>query len=459
MLALAPRGDDRAPGAEQSAASLSAAALLGCLVIVARYRGIHLSAAQLIRDHQLGRDEPSPDRLIEIARACGLRTLITRMSFDSLTRLGEALPAIVLLKNGGAMVLVGAGPSARPPTVSLRDPHAAEDALLVLDEVRFAEGSTGQVILLKGDHRLRDEEQPFGVAQIFGLVLRDRGMLREMIISAFLMAVLALAPIFFWRLLLDRVLFYESIDTEIVLCTAFAVLVVFEIAFGWLRRKLVHHLSRRVDAKLSTDIFNKVLKLPIDFFERTPTGEITRDISEIWRIRNFLGGQALGAMLELAGDPGDPADPVLLQRALDRGRARHLRTDPALALHHAADHQTQSGRRLCRRGGEKRLSGRDRARHARGQVARPRRPPPPAMGHPCRPSGGSAVSARASGQPRANRHAAARAADDQRRVRARRLSRNFDPKPGLCRRPRRVHHADDAVGAAADAAWTAAAGI
>ncbi len=299
MLALAPRGDDRAPGAEQSAASLSAAALLGCLVIVARYRGIHLSAAQLIRDHQLGRDEPSPDRLIEIARACGLRALIARMSFDSLTRLGEALPAIVLLKNGGAMVLLGARPSARPPTVSLRDPQAAEDALLVLDEVRFAEGSTGQVILLKGDHRLRDEEQPFGVAQIVGLVLRDRGMLRETIISAFLMAVLALAPIFFWRLLLDRVLFYESLDTEIVLCTAFAVLVVFEIAFGWLRRKLVHHLSRRVDAKLSTDIFNKVLKLPIDFFERTPTGEITRDISEIWRIRNFLSGQALSAMLDL----------------------------------------------------------------------------------------------------------------------------------------------------------------
>ncbi len=298
MLALAPRGDDRAPGAEQSAASLSAAALLGCLVIAARYRGFHLSAAQLIRDHQLGRDEPSPDRLIEIARSCGLRAVITRMGFTSLTRLGEALPAIVLLKNGGAMVLVGARPFGRPPSVSLRDPHAAEDALLVLDEVRFAEGSTGQVILLKGNHRLRDEEQPFGVAQIFGLLLKDRGILREMIISAFFMAVLAIMPIVFWRLLIDRVLYYESFDTLMVLCIAFVVIVSFEIAFGWLRRKLVHHLVRRVDAKLSTDVFNKVLKLPIDFFERTPTGEITRDISEMWRIRNFLTGQALGTILD-----------------------------------------------------------------------------------------------------------------------------------------------------------------
>ena len=458
MLALAPRGDDRAPGAEQSAASLSAAALLGCLVIVARYRGIHLSAAQLIRDHQLGRDEPSPDRLIEIARACGLRALIARMSFDSLTRLGEALPAIVLLKNGGAMVLVGARPSARPPTISLRDPQAAEDALLVLDEVRFAEGSTGQVILLKGDHRLRDEEQPFGVAQIVGLVLRDRGMLRETIISAFLMAVLALAPIFFWRLLLDRVLFYESLDTEIVLCTAFAVLVVFEIAFGWLRRKLVHHLSRRVDAKLSTDIFNKVLKLPIDFFERTPTGEITRDIYEIWRIRNFLSGQALTAMLDSL---------VILVILPILFFFSALLTAVVLAicalillwLFIMLPITKRKAGAVFAAEGVKSAYLVETVTDARGQIARPRRPPPPAMGHPCRASGGSAVSARASGQPRANRHAAARAADDQRRVRARRLSRNFDPKPGLCRRPRRVHHADDAVGAAADAAWTAAAGI
>jgi ATP-binding cassette subfamily B protein len=298
MLALAPRGDDAAAGAERSAAGLSAAALLGCLVIAARYRGVHLSAAQLIRDHQLGRDEPSPDRLIEIARACGLRAVITRMSFANLSQLGEALPAIVLLKNGGAMVLVRAQPYAKPPTVSLRDPHATEDALLVLDEMRFAEGATCRVILLKGDHRLRDEEQPFGVAQIFGQLLRDRGILREILISAVFLACLTLAPIIFWRLLIDRVLRYESLNTLTVLCTAMAVLVGFETAFAYLRRKLVHVLMRRIDAKLSTDIFNKVLKLPIDFFERTPTGEITRDISEIWRIRNFLTGQALGTTVD-----------------------------------------------------------------------------------------------------------------------------------------------------------------
>ena len=88
------------------------------------------------------------------------------------------------------------------------------------------------------------------------------------------LSLLALAPIMFWRLLIDRVLYYDSLDTLAVLCVAMLVLIVFETVFGYLRRYLVLHVTQRVDAKLSTYMFNKVLNLPIDFFERTPTGEI-----------------------------------------------------------------------------------------------------------------------------------------------------------------------------------------
>ena len=51
------------------------------------------------------------------------------------------------------------------------------------------------------------------------------------------------------------------------------VLIVFETIFGYLRRFLVLHITARVDAQLSTYMFNKVLNLPIDFFERSSTGD------------------------------------------------------------------------------------------------------------------------------------------------------------------------------------------
>src|SRR6476661_5887219 len=102
-------------------------ALLGALAIVARYRGIHLSPTQLRRDHRIGADGPAPDELLRIARANGLRALATRLGFDDLMQLGRALPAILLLKNGSAMVLRRTEAKAQPPHVVVEDPLAGED--------------------------------------------------------------------------------------------------------------------------------------------------------------------------------------------------------------------------------------------------------------------------------------------------------------------------------------------
>jgi ATP-binding cassette, subfamily B, bacterial HlyB/CyaB len=44
--------------------------------------------------------------------------------------------------------------------------------------------------------------------------------------------------------------------------------------------------------------YEKVLNLPIDYFERTPIGLIARDMNEIWKIRNFLIGQVFGTILD-----------------------------------------------------------------------------------------------------------------------------------------------------------------
>jgi ATP-binding cassette, subfamily B, bacterial HlyB/CyaB len=272
--------------------------MLGALVIAARQRGIHLSQAQLRRDHQIGPGEPSPQALLQMARASGMRVVRTRLEFRDLIQMREALPAILLLKNGNAMVLLRGEAQAQPPYLVVQDPRAAEDALLNLDEHRLGLGWDGDVILLKREYRLRDEDQPFGLGLIVSQLLRDRSIARDVVVAAIMLSLLALGPIMFWRLLIDRVVYYHSLDTLAVLCVAMVVLIVFETAFGYMRRFLVLHVTARVDAKLSTYMFDKVLSLPIDFFERTATGMITRDMNEMWKIRSFLTGQMFGTVLD-----------------------------------------------------------------------------------------------------------------------------------------------------------------
>jgi len=279
-------------------APTAGASLLGALVIVARHRGIHLSQAQLRRDHQITADGPAPEELLRLARASGLRALATRLDFDDLMRLGRALPAVLLLKNGNAMVVRRAEAKAQPPHVVLEDPAANEDALLTLDAPRLALAWSGETIMIKRDYRLRDEDQPFGLRLIVAQLFRDRRVVRDIGVAAIMLSLLALGPIMFWRLLIDRVVYLHSLDTLAVLCVTMLVLIVFETAFGYMRRFLVLHITARVDAQLSTYMFNKVLNLPLDFFERSSTGMITRDMNEIFKIRGFLTGQVFGTVLD-----------------------------------------------------------------------------------------------------------------------------------------------------------------
>src|SRR6202022_1463031 len=118
------------------------------------------------------------------------------------------------------------------------------------DEHRLALGWAGEIILLKRDYRLRDEDQPFGVGLIVSQLLRDRRIALDIAVSAIMLSILALGPILFWRILLDRVLYYRNFDTLAVMCAAMGGLIIFETIFGYMRRFLVLHVTARVDAKL-----------------------------------------------------------------------------------------------------------------------------------------------------------------------------------------------------------------
>lgn len=274
--------------------------LLGCLVIAARQRGIRLTTAQLVHDNQLSEGEVTPQRLVLVAQAAGLRATLTTLRWADLMNLGKAVPAIVLLRNGNAMVLqrIEGNLNERPPYVILEDPNASEDAPLAVDEARFEAAWTGDVILLKRDYNIKDEEQPFGLRWMAGLLLKDRRMVRDIAVCSIIMSVVALAPIIFWRLLIDRVLYYGSWSTFTALVVGYAVVLAYETTFGHLRRKMVAFLVTRVNAKLSTYMFDKLLNLPVDFFERSSTGDILRDMNEIWKVRAFMTQHLFGTALD-----------------------------------------------------------------------------------------------------------------------------------------------------------------
>ena len=163
--------------------------------------------------------------------------------------------------------------------------------------MRFEEAWTGEIILVKRDYDISDEKQPFSLGLVASLIFRERRLYRDVAICAFVLGFLALGPIMFWRLMSDRVITYKATNTFTVLCVFMVVVIVFEGCLSYVRRLLVLHLTTRLDVKLSTYVFAKVMNLPMDFFERTQVGKIAHDMNQLWKIRNFLTGQLFGTVL------------------------------------------------------------------------------------------------------------------------------------------------------------------
>ncbi|MCO5132156.1 MAG: peptidase domain-containing ABC transporter [Xanthobacteraceae bacterium] len=275
------------------------ASALGCLVLLARRHGLDLSEDRLIRDNFIDDvDQIDFATLQRGAENAGLKIKALDLTVADLKSLKDALPLIVTTVDGGSMILTGLETSNEGTRIALQDPRAAAGNLLILDQFRFEQIWTGKAIVVKRNYDLTDEEQPFQFGLLIALISRERRLVRDIAICAVVLGFVALAPIVFMRVLFDKVLTYQAFSTLYVLSIALLVIILFEAAFIYLRGFLVLLLTTRFDAKLMTYIFNKVLHLPMDFFERTQVGKIAYDMNQLNRVRSFLSGQVFGTVLD-----------------------------------------------------------------------------------------------------------------------------------------------------------------
>jgi len=271
---------------------------LQCLVLVGRRHGLNLTVPQIVKDNSLPDATASAREIVTCAAKAGLKAKIVKLEWRDIGQLKNALPAIVTLKSGASMVLVAIESAAETPCVQLLDPATEENEPLTVDQHQFEEACTGEVILVRRNNDISAAERPFGVGMIVSLVFGERRLLRDLAISAFILSLSALTPIIFFMLLMNSVVYYGNMNTFTILCLGMTVIVLFEMLFSFEREFLINVITARVDTRISEFMFDKVLRLPIDFFERTRVGIIGHDMNEVIKIREFMTGQLFGTVLD-----------------------------------------------------------------------------------------------------------------------------------------------------------------
>jgi len=184
--------------------------------------------------------------------------------------------------------------SQTPETLSLAEAQAQLSPQLLL--VSRSEQATGKVGADGPDG------QPivsrFGFRWFIPELLKHKLIWRDVLIASLIIQLIGLATPLFTQVVIDKVVVHQTQSTLIVIGVGMLMFMVFSSVMTWLRQYLVLHTGNRIDAVLGTQVFSHLLRLPLPYFERRPTGVMVARMQGVENIRQFVSGAAASLVLD-----------------------------------------------------------------------------------------------------------------------------------------------------------------
>ncbi len=275
---------------------------LRSLELVARHHGVALGVDHIVHEYAIqGDTEVSIPLLLRIAKESGFKAKMTTIRWEDLAGLADAYPLIARLSNGNFIIIAGfrfdetreGGGDAM-----IIDPMAQKSIFIPLSKDKFLDLWRGEVIFVKKAYTLFDENQPFGLRWFLPEISKQRSAFLHVAAAGLLLHGISLVTPLFFQVVIDKVLVHNSYDTLTILGIGVSIAVAFEAVIGFLRNYLLLHTTNKLDIRLSTRIFNHLLRLPLNFFEASSAGVTVQYMQQIEKVREFLTGKLFTTILD-----------------------------------------------------------------------------------------------------------------------------------------------------------------
>lgn len=248
------------------------------------------SIEKILRDKLRRTGRPDLQLCGYLASMLGLHVTGARVPAAAVTRLQT--PALVEWRDGFAVVT-----QSNHRGITLASPA---EGWLEFRPDQIAEHYPDGIQLLLLDKSASSPEQRFGPSWFVPALKRHRGALVQVLVASFVVQLFGLANPLLIQVIIDKVISQRSMDTLQILGIALVVVTLLEGVIGSLRTFLFTETTNRIDLRLGAEVIDHLLRLPLNYFDRRPVGELATRVAELEKIRSFLTGQALTTMLDAA---------------------------------------------------------------------------------------------------------------------------------------------------------------
>ncbi len=271
--------------------------LLLCLVKMCRLYDKADSVEAITAGLPLADEAFTVDLFNRAAEQVGFVTRKIRKQLLDIPRL--ACPAVLLLKNGQACVLMDINHKEQVASVVM--PSVSDD-IQDIEFERFAEEYRGVMLLLKQKHRF-DERSPSvlddnGKHWFWSALTVSLPLYKSVLLTSIMINFLAIVSPIFVMNVYDRVVPNNAFETLWVLVTGVLIAFGFDFLVKWLRFYALDKAGKKADIILSSRIMSQVLGLEMTS-RPSSVGSFARSMQDFESIRDFIASSTIASLIDI----------------------------------------------------------------------------------------------------------------------------------------------------------------
>lgn len=136
------------------------------------------------------------------------------------------------------------------------------------------------------------------VSYFFELIKPHKKIMVYTIISSLMLSLFGIVTSFYFRFLIDEVLYSEAKSTLNVCTACYLLIIIFKAVISFCRSQIILYLGRKLDISLSGGFFSHLLRLPLEFFSSRKTGEILSRINDAATVRDAVSSTTLSLIID-----------------------------------------------------------------------------------------------------------------------------------------------------------------
>jgi subfamily B ATP-binding cassette protein HlyB/CyaB len=139
----------------------------------------------------------------------------------------------------------------------------------------------------------------FGLRWFIPALMKHRRIWRDVIAGSLVLQLMGLGLPLFTQVIIDKVVVHRTSSTLIALGIAMCAFLIFTSVLTWIRQFLILHTGQRIDAVLGAQVFDRLFRLPLVYFQHRPTGVIAARLQGVENIRQFIASAAVTLVLDV----------------------------------------------------------------------------------------------------------------------------------------------------------------